>query len=418
MINMEYLQIPTGDPVLDKHLADVYSVDWASTPLGPLDQWPQDVAVPLDLAMRDPSPRLLLFGQDCTMIYNPAYAKMAGELHPKILGMSVFKGWPEQADVTRDIQRTVIETRRPHVQEAIPFLYKRQGYLEEVLLTWTTIRLNGPFAGFSITLTDVTAITVAERRRDLLQRLSGIWKQASNVSSIWSALTRSIIPEEKSFPFALVYSGLHVNDSHDFNLDAQDASHFSLEGFVGQSEARPLVQKTIDLVNGADSVATLARKAIATGEPQLMEAKHGTIPDAWSQAAKDRAHGDALENAIICPIRSNRTGSTIGLLVLGLNTRRPWSETYSSWISQLGREINDVVSPLLIVEDASRRQREAIKQTEREQALLASNLAARQREASDAQIKANRLLKVIEGCDVGVFEFARDGTLLQANVRL
>jgi PAS domain S-box-containing protein len=72
--------------------------DWAATPLGPLDAWPQSLKTTVDLILRSHVPIVSLWGQDGIMIYNDAYAIFAAGRHPQLLGSKVLEGWHEVAD--------------------------------------------------------------------------------------------------------------------------------------------------------------------------------------------------------------------------------------------------------------------------------------------------------------------------------
>lgn len=417
---MDYLRTTTGDPELDRHLEDIRNVDWAATPLGPLDQWPQDMAVSIHLLMHDPNPRLLLLGKDNNMLYNPAYAKMAGEFHPKLLGMPVIEGWPSQSDIYLAIHDQVQTTGCAHVQDEVLFLYKREGVLEEILLNWCTLPLKGSFGGFLVALTDVTESRIAERRRNLLRAMSESWNLAPDLSTLWSTLAQSLETHEKEFPFAITYSaspGAGPEHSREFVLDAQDPTRFILKNFVGGSSARKSIKNHLDIGKGTGPFEDSVRQAVVSGEPQLLRVKDGALPESWTLAAKERGHGDDLVALAICPIRSNRTAKVVGLIVLGLNTRRPWNEAYKDWIQDLIRKFNDYMTRCLVAEESARQQLEATKQAAQEQVSLAQKLASREKEVSDANHKAARLLGVIEECDVGIFEYSPEGVLIQANVR-
>jgi PAS domain S-box-containing protein len=45
----------------------------------------------------------ILWGRDATMIYNDAYAVIAGPRHPHLLGESVFEGWPEFTEFLQNV---------------------------------------------------------------------------------------------------------------------------------------------------------------------------------------------------------------------------------------------------------------------------------------------------------------------------
>ncbi len=79
--------------------------DWASTPLGPIDGWPQSLKTATGLLIASPVPLVMLWGPLGIMIYNDAYSVFAGHRHPELLGSEVRKGWPEVADFNDNVMK-------------------------------------------------------------------------------------------------------------------------------------------------------------------------------------------------------------------------------------------------------------------------------------------------------------------------
>ncbi|TWB58593.1 PAS/PAC sensor hybrid histidine kinase [Nitrospirillum viridazoti] len=87
-------------------LADLIAAyDWAATPLGPLDRWPQTLRTTVALILRSPVPIVTLWGPDGIMIYNDAYSVFAGGRHPMLLGSKVREGWHEVADFNDHVMK-------------------------------------------------------------------------------------------------------------------------------------------------------------------------------------------------------------------------------------------------------------------------------------------------------------------------
>ncbi|MDP3491996.1 MAG: HWE histidine kinase domain-containing protein [Hyphomonadaceae bacterium] len=80
--------------------------DWSKTDLGPISDWPQWIRTSVDICLQAPIPIVMLFGPDGFLIYNDAYAAFAGQRHPQLLGMKVLEGWPEAADLNRQVLDT------------------------------------------------------------------------------------------------------------------------------------------------------------------------------------------------------------------------------------------------------------------------------------------------------------------------
>jgi PAS domain S-box-containing protein len=81
----------------------IQSFDWSATDLGPMESWPQSLRTAVDMVTSSPVPMLLLWGENGIMIYNDAYAALAGTRHPEILGAPVLEAWPEVADFNRRV---------------------------------------------------------------------------------------------------------------------------------------------------------------------------------------------------------------------------------------------------------------------------------------------------------------------------
>jgi PAS domain S-box-containing protein len=83
----------------------IRSFDWSSTPLGPIEHWPQSLKTITGFLIRSPVPIVLLWGPDGVMIYNDAYSVFAGRRHPTLLGSKVREGWPEVADFNDHVMK-------------------------------------------------------------------------------------------------------------------------------------------------------------------------------------------------------------------------------------------------------------------------------------------------------------------------
>jgi PAS domain S-box-containing protein len=80
-------------------------LNWAATPLGPLESWPSSLKTSVSIILLSPVPMVMLWGKDGTMLYNDAYSIFAGGRHPQLLGSKVREGWPEVADFNDNVMR-------------------------------------------------------------------------------------------------------------------------------------------------------------------------------------------------------------------------------------------------------------------------------------------------------------------------
>jgi len=76
-------------------LADrVPSHDWASTPLGPLESWPESRRAVVDLVLASPLPMACLIGCDLVQVFNDAMAELPSAGPELTLGESATRSWP------------------------------------------------------------------------------------------------------------------------------------------------------------------------------------------------------------------------------------------------------------------------------------------------------------------------------------
>jgi len=81
---------------------------WDQTALGPIAAWPGVLKTTVGALLRSRVPLVALWGDDGIMIYNDAYAGVAGGRHPRLLGSKVREGWPEVADFNDHVMKAVM----------------------------------------------------------------------------------------------------------------------------------------------------------------------------------------------------------------------------------------------------------------------------------------------------------------------
>jgi PAS domain S-box-containing protein len=79
----------------------IRSRDWSLTPLGPIRGWSLELRATVANIVNSPVAKVLMWGPSHVMLYNDAYALIAGPNHPKALGGAVPEIWPEIWDWNR-----------------------------------------------------------------------------------------------------------------------------------------------------------------------------------------------------------------------------------------------------------------------------------------------------------------------------
>ncbi|MGR3571647.1 HWE histidine kinase domain-containing protein [Brevirhabdus sp.] len=148
--------------------------DWARSPLGAPEGWPQVLRVLVDLMLASSQPMFIVWGPERTILYNDAYAEILAAKHPA-LGQSFDRIWHEIWD--RDLKPIVA---RAYAGEAlhmddIPLMMTRKGYLEEThfSFSYTPVRdADGAVQGFLCPCLEITEQVLEERRARLRVELN------------------------------------------------------------------------------------------------------------------------------------------------------------------------------------------------------------------------------------------------------
>ena len=70
--------------------------DWGSTPLGPVERWPESWRHAVNIILDSSFPTALALGPELIYFYNDAFISLAGSSrHPHALGLTVPYAWRE-----------------------------------------------------------------------------------------------------------------------------------------------------------------------------------------------------------------------------------------------------------------------------------------------------------------------------------
>ncbi|OON59076.1 hypothetical protein B0920_25285 [Massilia sp. KIM] len=142
--------------------------DWSRTALGPIDSWPATLRILTETILRSPVGMALLWGDDNTLLYNDAYALIAGDKHPQALGMSVHEAWPD----ARDFNQTVLDAAyagEVSVFRDRHFVLAHNGEPKDIwvdLYYAPAMDEHGQVRGLLATIIETTARVQGERERE------------------------------------------------------------------------------------------------------------------------------------------------------------------------------------------------------------------------------------------------------------
>lgn len=82
--SFDWTRLPMS-AALPRHIQFARTIDWAATPLGPMEDWPFALRAMCNLIMGSPHPAAMYWGPEYIAIYNEAYILLAGQKHPQLM---------------------------------------------------------------------------------------------------------------------------------------------------------------------------------------------------------------------------------------------------------------------------------------------------------------------------------------------
>jgi PAS domain S-box-containing protein len=151
--------------------------DWAATPLGPPERWPESLKVLVGVMLGSAQPMFISWGPERIMLYNDGYAPMLGQRHPDALGRRFEQVWYDILDDVLPILDRAYAGEGTQMDD-IAFTMHRNGYPEEAhfAFSYTPVRAaSGAVEGMFCACEETTRRIMAQRNRatevDRLRRL-------------------------------------------------------------------------------------------------------------------------------------------------------------------------------------------------------------------------------------------------------
>ena len=101
------------------------ALDWAATPLGPVEGWPAALRTIVRTCLESPFPAALWCGPALVLIHNDGYRRVLGARHPGALGRLGRDVWPEIWAQIGPLMDGVRDGGPPVYGEDAPFLLAR-----------------------------------------------------------------------------------------------------------------------------------------------------------------------------------------------------------------------------------------------------------------------------------------------------
>ena len=332
--------------------------DWAQTPLGPVDQWPQSLKFAVRNILHSRFPMCVWWGRELIKIYNDAYRGFLGKRHPEALGRPGSQAWADIWDVFGPL--AVMEHGLATFNRERLLITERYGYAEETYFTFAfspATNDDGSVGGVFCTCSDDTRRVLGDRRLRTLRDLAAGTAECKTADQACERSALALAGNPHDVPFALIY------------LLDDGRPTARLQGSAGLLPGLPVSPDTIVL---ADTIATggWPLGAVFTrGEPVVVKDLpflFGALPGGpWPESPTE---------ARVLPIVKAGHRRPAGFLVAGISPRRQFDADYAGFFDLVAVQVANAVAVARAIED-ERRRAAALVEIDRAKTLFLSNVS-------------------------------------------
>jgi PAS domain S-box-containing protein len=326
--------------------------DWAATPLGPIEDWPQSLRSAVSILLPSKAQIVLFWGPELVAIYNDAYRPVFGSKHPTALAKPAREAWSELWDVLEPLLAGVVDTGEAFWAKDMMFVMERHGYVEETYfdVSYDPVRdETGQVGGVFCIVSETTGRVVGERRLAALRDLGRVGNGATSAGVVFRNTAVVLEHYGKDLPFAALYS---------WDAAAGAGRLEAVAGIAAGGDGAPL---QIDSTNRHETwpLGSAAEVVLAESPAEVL-LPGGPWPEPVRQAA-------ILKLA-------TRANETYGYLVCGLSARRKFDDDYRDFVRLAGANISAALAGARALED-ERQRAEKLAELDRAKTAFFSNVS-------------------------------------------
>ncbi len=272
--------------------ARMRAYDWAASPLGPVEAWPESLKTCVRIILTSRQPMFVWWGDELINLYNDAYQAIVGGKHPGALGMPAREVWREIWDQVGPRAESAMRRNEGTYDEALLLIMERHGYPEETYYTFSYSPVpndEGGTGGILCANADDTQRIIGERQLSLLRELASRTSEARTVAEACVRSAESLAGNLRDLPFALLYLADPERKTLTPRRQRGDRPRRRRSRPSGCSSARPRSGRS--------------RRCSATGEPRQVPAP-SALPEGRLGPAREGGGG--------APARRLRRGGAVG----------------------------------------------------------------------------------------------------------
>jgi signal transduction histidine kinase/DNA-binding response OmpR family regulator len=302
--------------------ARMRAIDWAQTPLGAVESWPQNLQTCVRIVLTSRQPMFVWWGDELINLYNDAYRSIVGGKHPEALGQPASVVWREIWDEAGPRARATMGGIEGTYDEALLLIMERNGYPEETYYTFSYSPVpneRGGTGGLICANTDDTRRILSERQFSLLGELGARASTARSVEAACALSARALATNPRDLTFALLYL---------IDEDKGIAERVGAAGIALDHEAAPAQLKLNEQAYWpvAEVMRSGGMRVLHMSADRATRLPRG----AWTHATRDVA---------VVPMAAPAQSGRSGVLVVGLNPLRLFDDVYSGFIGLVAGQI-------------------------------------------------------------------------------
>jgi len=335
--------------------------DWAATPLGPAEYWPQSLKTVIRILLTSRYAMWMAWGKDLTVFYNDAYLPTLGVKHGWALGAPATEVWKEiWPDIGPRIDH-VLATGESTWDEGLLLFLERSGYPEETYHTFSYSPLadeEGRIVGMLCVVTEETERVIGERRINSLREIAAEIAGKNTRAEVLGSAERRISGNPQDLPFTLTYL---------FEADGKAHLAFATgfpSGAAGHHPASPEMLDPADPAAAWPAGEVLARSGIRdVGD---LDRHFDSLPTgAWSQSPRE---------AVIAPIPRQGLTTPAGFLIAAVSPFRRFDAGFPGFVSLVAGQLASGLANAQAYEE-ERRRAEALAEIDRAKTTFFSNVS-------------------------------------------
>ncbi|WP_298711415.1 hypothetical protein, partial [uncultured Chitinophaga sp.] len=123
--------------------ARIRDYNWADSPLGPVETWPQSLRTCVRIMLTSRQPIWIGWGKEFIKLYNDPYKAIVGGKHPRALGQPASVVWKDIWDYVQPLLVKLVEKDEGTYEESQLLIMERNGYPEETYYTFSYTPIPG-----------------------------------------------------------------------------------------------------------------------------------------------------------------------------------------------------------------------------------------------------------------------------------